>query len=339
MTTYYFNTMEYQKAKNSVEKGLLLWEKLVENTPDATAVVDFKSSILSNLLLQKVKIAFRLSDWEAAKSALDDASKINNVAWLMNYQLAYSVLAEKKGTEVLKLFFDQTPNMNEYSIALSLVEIEFLINTNPSKYAELRKFQSELKKQALKTESIDSLLIDFYYCDLKRTEFGLISNWDSAVVWTENLIVATESLIAKGLEDVWSDEHTTALLNHSYYLLFTGKNNPGAFKKSIASAEKALKSSKKYKDKKVYFSEEPLILTNLSHALYLNGQREEALKNYQEFLTKEVNQDPEEALLKDFRDLYRAGIVFPEMKMLLEKIFEGRNRIFSKEEFEAMGAF
>ena len=84
-----------------------------------------------------------------------------------------------------------------------------------------------------------------------------------------------------------------------------------------------------------------MLKTNLAHALLLRnlaGDREEAIRNYTDFLAlnSAVANDLWSVLEKDFRDLHEAGVVWPGLRQVIRQI--NPDVKMSPEAWRAMGA-
>lgn len=111
------------------------------------------------------------------------------------------------------------------------------------------------------------------------------------------------------------------MLNQTYFLLFQTDRDTARLSEVIRYAQAA----ERYPDEGAFYYENRyLVQTNLAHALWLRqkpGDRELALQHYREFLQNNLSTyDPWELLLKDFRDLARAGVKWPDMAGLIQQI-------------------
>ena len=134
-----------------------------------------------------------------------------------------------------------------------------------------------------------------------------------------------------------SGQYLGALLSKSFYLLYTGKNNPEAYDKVI----EVVQSAKEYARKEFpYYDYMDWFDTNLGHAYLLRhgpGDQTTAINTYKEFIDKShYGQDNWELLQKDFRDLHRAGIVWPDLKEVVLQI-KPSNIELSEQDWKDMG--
>ena len=116
-----------------------------------------------------------------------------------------------------------------------------------------------------------------------------------------------------------------------------GKTNPGSFDQSIASAQQAEDYAEKEYDSYAY---RDWFKTNVAHACALRnqpGDHEKAIAIYRDFLNKaSYDYDRWELLQKDFRDMYRNGLRWPDLKSIIDAIKPAGVEISAKE-WQEMG--
>lgn len=151
-------------------------------------------------------------------------------------------------------------------------------------------------------------------------------DWAAALEWATRTLRATEQILnLPNPSEEWRTRWLDEYLNQSYRLLCARWRDEAALAQSIRYAEQAeaflADSSASF-----YYASRELLKTNLAHALVLRGQagdRARAVEAYRAFLASHADSrgyDNWDLLQKDFRDLHRAGVQWPDLRGLIEQI-------------------
>ena len=225
------------------------------------------------------------------------------------------------------------------NLGLALADLERIAEWQPAHRDSLLKFAVELRKAALSAKSdLDSVVVQYYYTRYKTQHFDALRQWDAARRWSVEKLRCTNKLCPPNdLESSWQEDWFDARLSAAYYHLFGGSRDTAALSAAILyslEAERRLEAG-------AIYSSAYLLKTNLAHALLLRnlaGDREEAIRNYTDFLAlnSAVANDLWSVLEKDFRDLHEAGVVWPGLRQVIRQI--NPDVKMSPEAWRAMGA-
>ncbi len=181
-------------------------------------------------------------------------------------------------------------------------------------------------------------MADYWLAELQTAYAVANGRWDNAITWNEKSLAALDKLANdQDAAYQWKTRKLDAMLSRSYYFVYLGKTNPEAFAQSIAVAEQADDfAEKEYRS----YPYRDWIKTNVAHSCALRnqaGDRERAIAIYKEFLsTPGYDFDHWELLQKDFRDLHRAGLQWPDLRGLINAI-KPENVEISEKEWQEMG--
>ncbi|MBL7775669.1 MAG: WD40 repeat domain-containing protein, partial [Saprospiraceae bacterium] len=215
--------------------------------------------------------------------------------------------------------------LTEASLGQALFDIERMAGRLPTHRARLLDFAHTLRQARLSTrQQLDSTATDYYRAYLKINLFGAQQQWDSAQYWSAVATELAERVFYRHPDDIsWQNNWLDALLNQTYYLLYSTNRDTAQLGRAIRLSLEAQQYFEE-NDRYGYYPNQALIHTNLAHAYWLRqqpGDRERALAAYLAFLNSHYDAyDPWELLLKDFRDLRRAGVPWPDLPELLEAI-------------------
>jgi WD40 repeat protein len=315
------------EAGRSLQQGIQAAEALVGAAlADTTQRQVYRDNLLAPLLSRYGLVLLRLGETEAATQAFERVGRVASYGADTIY-LAHAALLEGREADAMQLYQRIS---TEQALGEALFNIGWLAGHRPDRRLQLEKTAARLKNTlpaALgKADSVAFRhMADYYRADLLTRQAFSRARYDSALHWSTDALRAIQAVMNDTAARFQTHALKTSLmneyLNQSYYLLYRTVTDTAALSRSIRiaqSAERYIETSFPYYD----FAE--LFKTNLGHAYLLRngpGDRETALGIYRSFLQTHAGQeDAFELLLKDFRDLARAGIRFPDLRGLIEAI-------------------
>lgn len=205
----------------------------------------------------------------------------------------------------------------------ALFQIEQMADLLPAQSSQLRAFAPKLKTAFLANHpEISPEAVDYWFASLQMTRHGVLGQWDSALVWSSKTTNSIDLLMQKRNNTVdWRNNWLSQRINQAYYLLFAKYRDTSALSQVVGYSMEALNWIEQYDPYSIYKS---YVYTNLAHALWLRnqeGDRKKAIEAYKTHLNAYNFQDDTwELLLKDFRDLHRIGLNWPDFKNLVKQI-------------------
>jgi tetratricopeptide (TPR) repeat protein len=205
----------------------------------------------------------------------------------------------------------------------AMFEINRLADRLPKRKPRLEAFASMLRDTILKQHpEMVPEVVDYWYAELQTAYTFANKRWENAIAWNEKSVAATVILSERpDIAYLWKTHRLNAALSRSYFLIFAGKNNPGAYEQAIICAQQGESYAAAEYDSYPY---RDWFKTNIAHAGLLRnqpGDREKAIAVYREFLAKEsYDFDRWEILQKDFRQLSANGLRLPDLKGVIEAI-------------------
>lgn len=213
---------------------------------------------------------------------------------------------------------------NEELLAQTLFTIQRMARRLPAQQSRLLAFAARLHNARLAAteQRFDSLAVQYYLAEQNRQYFAALEQWDSTLAWNGRVLANALQLLHRDSNSLlWQGKWLDALLSQTYYLLLQKNGDTARFSQIIALANEA----EQYCEQgNFYYENRYLLKTNLAHAHWLRqqpGDRERALQYYGAFLQNDLDHyDVWELLLKDFRDIVRAGIQWPDLQALIRQI-------------------
>lgn len=330
----FLTTDRVGNAVQHYEAGLAAIEQLFRITP-ADSLPAFRNDRQAILLTQLGAARLLEGNPAAAKVAFERASDAMFYG-LNTLYLGHVALLENNENGAIKQY---KGIYAESQLGQVLFEIGRLAARFPERRAKFEAFMPRLRDSILAGHpEMSPDMVDYYLAEQEAAYAFANGRWKDAVGWNEKSLEALEKIAA--LPDAsgeWKQRMLSALLTHSYYLLYTGMVNANAFTQSILSAERAEAFAQKEYPSYQYLD---WIKTNRAHASLLRnqpGDRENAIAIYREFLKmSSYEYDYWELLQKDFRDLHRAGLRWPDLKKVIEAVKPADVEITPKE-WEEMG--
>jgi len=205
----------------------------------------------------------------------------------------------------------------------ALFQIDQMADLLPAQRRHLRAFKPTLQNAFLANHpEISPEEVDYWRSSLQTTRYGVLGQWDSALNWSNKATKSMDMLMQKpnNTQD-WRNNWLSQRINQSYYLLFAKFRDTSALSQVIGYSVEALNWIEKQDPYSIYKS---YVYTNLAHALWLRNQaddRKKAIEAYSAHLNAYGSLDDTwELLVKDFRDLHRTGVVWPDFKNLVAQI-------------------
>lgn len=176
--------------------------------------------------------------------------------------------------------------------------------------------------------------IDYYESVLQVEHFAAMSRFDSALVWAINARTLAQGLFEQSSDvDSLRNFFLAQCLNESYYQVMVFHADTARLSYTIHLIESAFSHINSSNLADAYYG--TLLYTNLAHAYWLRnreGDRETAVSYYQRYLAVY----DWEVLRKDFIDLHRGGVNWPDLEELLKKIMPD-NSVLTPDDKREMG--
>ncbi len=272
----------------------------------------FKSDYMASLWQQTGMVRLFSGDASGAQTAFAQANELSFYGF-DNRFAAHALLLVGNTREALDRY--KTGNTNELVAAITY-EIEVLGDYNPDRKAAFADIIKTVRAEAMQTypETMDSNAIAYYTAAYRSNRALALSDWPAALRASAEELRQTEVLLARpNTGNEWRIAWINALLAKSYYLVINAKGNPALLDEAIRLSEKGEADA---------LSDQPYFLTNHAHALLLRGDRPAAIALYKAFLATPAtgNADHWDVLQKDFNDLVRVGVVFPDLPGVIAAI-------------------
>ena len=328
------NTDRIAESIRQFEIGLKATQLLLEKAP-ADSLPAYRNDRRAPLFTQLGMARLLEGNSAAAKTAYDQAYDAM-IYGLNSFYFGHVALLESNEDEALNQY---KGIYSEAQLGQVLFEINRIANRIPARKTQLEAFGSHLYEVTLRQHAEMMPEVADYWLAEQQTAYTFANRrWAETVAWNEKSLAALEKLVVKpDIAYQWKTRKLDALLSRSYYLIYLGKTNPGSFDQSIASAQQAEDYAEKEYDSYAY---RDWFKTNVAHACALRnqpGDHEKAIAIYRDFLNKaSYDYDRWELLQKDFRDMYRNGLRWPDLKSIIDAIKPAGVEISAKE-WQEMG--
>lgn len=331
---YFLSINRLADAARQFEAGLSTADQLLQAAP-ADSLPAYRNDLLAPLYTELGFVQLFQGKTGDAGASFRQAYDAYTYG-LYAYFFGYVYLLEGNETEARRQF-------GEIYSAQQLGDVLFIISRLADLFPEQRDrldaFIPDLRKSVLDAHpDISPDDADYRFAVQKSGNARNNGQWTEALAWNEKSLVIAERLANQPeASDQLKSQLLDAMLSESFYLLFTGKTDPRAYDKAIATVEKA----ETYVEKgNFYYQYRDWLLTNLAHAYLLRnglGDREKAVEHYRTFVGMVTyGQDHWELLQKDFRDLHQAGIQWPNLKEVVMAI-KPANTELTAEDWKDMG--
>ncbi|MCB0528509.1 MAG: WD40 repeat domain-containing protein [Saprospiraceae bacterium] len=331
---YYLGVQNLSDAVRNFERGLVYADQLVSTA--ATDSVDiYKNDYLAPLYygigMSQVLRGKAREAGESLQKAYDAYT-----FGLFPYIFGYIDLLKGNNRDAQD-HFKTIRSSSQLGEAMAF--LERMAAMLPEHREKLMNFIPEMQSIVLSENyGVKKLESGYWYALQKSTDASNRGQWKDALRWNEECVEVSYRMLGQPEPPDWLyEQYLGALLSKSFYLLYTGKNNPEAYDKVI----EVVQSAKEYARKEFpYYDYMDWFDTNLGHAYLLRhgpGDQTTAINIYKEFIDKShYGQDNWELLQKDFRDLHRAGIVWPDLKEVVLQI-KPSNIELSEQDWKDMG--
>ena len=256
-----------------------------------------------------------------------------------NINMAQSYLLENNRTEAsLNFGFIQT----EEDLAMALSDIRqysALLKTQTERYNQLQEYASFLRKTQLDMHpDFDSSRVNFLYYKNMTEYFNHTGQFDSTWVWSQDAMVLSLKECQLLPEDT-EPSHPSyesliySAINTSHSSIFIHYNKPEKLVETLNQSRIAIKIAGEH----LYGSSSNLKI-NIGNLYMLLGYPDKAIESYRAAKQNEFFIDPNfyDYLLKDWRDMYRAGIKLRGLGKVAAEFFPN-NFPFSEEDLKAIG--
>ncbi|TNE55172.1 MAG: WD40 repeat domain-containing protein [Bacteroidetes bacterium] len=317
-----YNMNRFAAAQEAYREGLHEANKLqtfVQN--DQTLQQQYRDE-LNGLLAVRIGVTYLMQG--NAPAALQSFEQAQNDRTEGIHRLYFGHVALLEDNEIRALL-EYGNIYTDDKLGQALFDIDQMAKHLPDQRRRLLAFAGRLRDARLQTRvQIDSTAVDFYRMYPQIYATSCLDQWDSALQASVTASgLAKKMLEQPGAASIWHNNWLDAMLNQSYYLLFSRTCDTARLQRVIRLNDEVqlyFDTSSTFK----YYQYRTLFKTNLAHAYLLRqlpGDRDQAIQIYKEFLQSTYGSlDTWELLFKDFRDLHRAGVPLPDLRSLILKI-------------------
>jgi hypothetical protein len=320
--TAYFERNNLSQAASETELGLQIAESLLATTiGDPEQVLQYQNFLLGELHILLGRIRLYQNKPEAAvlmfqKAEVELFRGINPIFYGQARLLAGETSEAEKRFE--SGLFD-----NQFA-GIALSELDMLAEQLPEQQVSIRDLQQKINAKLVSDTRYDTLAVQYHRYYYQITPASKKDQWRKALDLTRKAQVYAQFNFEKDTAKMeWPLYWLNTNVNLSFYLVLNSKGNAEALSESIHVARQSLAWLSDYPNT---YGSNNLIWTNLAHALWLRNEgddREQAVSTYKLFLGQEINYSNDDfwdVLLKDFRDIQRTGVNWPDLPLLMEKI-------------------
>jgi WD40 repeat protein len=237
----------------------------------------------------------------------------------------YYAIANVYNDDFIEAFLNFGKINDEEQFGRILYSLDRLARNFPARSDSIQQFVSKLKPLVFELKpSYSPAQVDYYFAKNYRTLYSNLEKWDSALVWSNQALHAIEAVLQKDSNLNNLNEWLDARIFHNYFSIMAKGNDVSVLNQVIVDVEKTVAYVNREYD---YYIYKDFLKTNMAHAYILRdkpGDADIALTIYRDFLAARpiYGYDYQEVLEKDFRDIIRAGISFPNPNKLLKEILK-----------------
>lgn len=328
------NTTE---AQNACQQGLRQLDRLFQHLgQDTIRKEKLREDLRGNLQVQSGMVYLLQGNAQAALQAFERAQDDFREGIHRLYFGHAALLANNEIEALLEYGNIYDDNV----LGKALFDIEQMAAFLPDQRERLTGFLQRLRDARLSTRpQMDATATDYYWAERKIRPLAARERWDAALNWSREAARLAFSLKADAAQTpFWAPKWLDATLNQTYYLLFSPTPDPVR----LMQIDSLCRVAQVFLDddfQQADYANRALFQTNLAHAYWLRGQpgdRAKALDLYRNFLRHSIDAyDPWEVLLKDFRDLVRAGVPWPDLQALIREILP-QDAVMEADDWEAL---
>lgn len=204
-----------------------------------------------------------------------------------------------------------------------LYQIDQMADLLPAHRERLKISALRLKRAVLQEHpEIVEAEADFTRATFQINRYAAQSKWDTVLAWSNKANSSLEKLLnAQDNAEIWRHSWLSQQIGQAFFLLCAKHNDTSALTSIIRLSTEVLD---KIESEDPYSELKTFVFTNMAHAFYLRnrpGDREKAIETYSAHLSiSSYDYDPWELLQKDFRDLHQAGVQWPDLRNLVQRI-------------------
>jgi hypothetical protein len=294
----------------------------------------FDTHVLGALHLMLGEARLLLGRTDEANTALKAAA---DIASTPRHALLAGNIALMQGDET-EAFLEYGGLKTAPLVGEAMFQIHRLAEGQPANKERLLSLSSRLHDGYLRNHpEVHASELGYWFAVMEKNRFAAQNRYDSAFYWSSSALrhlttLLDQPTILMSWQDLWLEES----LSNAYFLLLGYHNDAKAISEVIRYSREVLDYAK---SGNVYYAYMNYYYSNLGHALWLRNEgndREAAIAAYKEFLKDGGLFTNWELLEKDFRDLHRAGIRWPELRKLVQSIVPEGVQI-SAESWREMG--
>jgi hypothetical protein len=287
-------------------------------------------------LIQSGKALLLLDRPAEARDMFEKAGEIYDSP-VNGINMAHSYLLEG---EEIKAFLNFGFIKSENDLANALADIRqysIPLKKQPARFDQIQQLTSRMKNAWFSNHpESDNAYVESLFQKRMISDFSDSGQYDSAYIWSRNMLLGCRQAYKAAKDqperrDIWLDLLTNSTINYTQYSLFLPNISPERLNEALGYSREVLQEAKS-----AYLPDKSLLYLNNGHICLLLGNTEQALESYELF---DVQGGGAYAyfdyLLKDWRDLYRAGIHIKALKEVVNQIFPA-DYPFSPEDLQAI---
>ncbi len=339
LASFRYNKDQFDAALESCQKGYEVSYKLWSMTTDTFILRQYADGLLGNQLVLLGNIQLRRGDFPAARTAYDQANNALTLG-LKSYFTAHIELLEGKEIEALLSYGGilTTEDLGDV-----VFDLELLADRFPGRKDSILQFIPRLREAWMANHPRSSVVeANYRYARQQTARAANLKRYDQALQWnTEALRYVEQMIQSKNTAYNWGELWADATLNQAYYMLFNSIRDTTLYTKVIEASQAAEKRALEEGEGALLYSSAEYFKTNMAHAYLLRnqpGDQTRAIAAYLTFLELDGGQTGSfwDVLQKDFRDMYGAGIKWPDLKTVIGQI-KPPYVTLSEEEWREMG--
>lgn len=334
-----YNKDQFDAALESCQKGYEVSYRLWPMATDTFTQRRYSDELIGNLLALQGDIQLMRRDLTAARTLYEQANNALTLG-LNSYYTGHVDLMEDKEIEA---FLNYGGILTSEDLGNATFTLERLAASYPERKDSILQFIPRLRTAWLSNHPRSNAReADYFYSRLQIVRAAGLKRFDQALQWNTELQRYVEELIqSKNATYDWGEISADAMLNQAYYTLFNSVRDTALYTQVIQVSETAEKKFQMDGESYFKYNSAEYFKTNLAHAHLLRnqpGDRDRAIALYRMFLDLDVSKTGSywDILQKDFRDLYDAGIKWPDLKTVIGQI-KPPYVTLSEEEWREMG--
>lgn len=339
LARYQFNKDQFDLANESCQKGYEVSSRLWPITKDTFDLRRYADELIGNQLVLLGDIQLMGGNLAAARTAYEEANNFLSLG-IKSYFTGHIDLLE--GNEI-EAFLNYGDIRTTEDLGDVVFDLERLAERYPTRKDSILQFIPRVRAAWLSNHPRSSgVEADYRYARLQTERAVNLRRYDQAFAWnTEALRYVEQMIQGKNTAYDWAEFWADVTLNQSYYMLFNSVRDTSLYTQVIAQSQKAEERAREEGGGDFIYTSAVYFKTNMAHAYLLRnrpGDQARAMEEYKAFLDLDSGKTGSfwDVLQKDFRDLHKTGLKWPDLKTVIGQI-KPPYVTLSEEEWREMG--